>query len=80
MSYLVIGKLAASEGNPRHDGRIGGQNRVSALLSPALRYIMNTMDIGHPAWLVMKPPILLQMLLFRRISVASCTGQQAGIT
>jgi len=77
MSYPIIRELTASEVYPRHDSRIGVQNRVPSLLSPALRYIMNTMVIGHPALFIMKPSFLLQVLLFMCNPVASCTGQQS---
>ena len=60
----------------RHRVPSGFKRTLPVLLSPAWRYIMNTMVIGDHAWLVMKPPFLLQVLPFRPILVASCTGQQ----
>ena len=52
--------------------RVGGHSQVPTLHRPALTFI-NMLVMGDQAWLSMKPPSLLQLLLFRCVSTASCT-------
>ena len=74
--------MTASEARPCHDisahyswwrhERVGGWRQASALLDLAVMFI-NKLVLDEQAWLSMKPPYVLQLLLFRCTSYVSFT-------